>query len=225
MASSRQILLVVPKDKQDSFIKLEEQGFVLSTSEETESLHERIVDNPPSLLMLDLASFWADQCISVIESCNQNHIPVLGIVRGERKIDLDTRLTVSDLLFYPFTDNELTIRVNRLISNNNSNRTESSIRIGSVFIDLERYEVTIAGRKVVLTYKEYQLLCLMANAPGRVYSREVLLSTIWGYDYFGGIRTVDVHIRRLRSKIEDSGDVFIETVRNVGYRFSDHRYP
>jgi DNA-binding response OmpR family regulator len=66
---------------------------------------------------------------------------------------------------------------------------------------------------------------LMANAPGRVYSREVLLSTIWGYDYFGGIRTVDVHIRRLRSKIEDSGDVFIETVRNVGYRFSDHKYP
>ena len=76
------------------------------------------------------------------------------------------------------------------------------------------------GRKVLLTYKEYQLLVLLASTPGRVYTRDNLLSQVWGYDYFGGTRTVDVHIRRLRSKIEDASHSFIETIWNVGYRFN-----
>jgi DNA-binding response OmpR family regulator len=80
-------------------------------------------------------------------------------------------------------------------------------------------EVTVNGSIVELTFKEYELLKLMASNPGRVYTREVLLNKIWGYDYFGGDRTVDVHIRRLRSKIEDSGHSYIETVRNIGYKF------
>ncbi len=71
----------------------------------------------------------------------------------------------------------------------------------------------------MLTFKEYQLLTLLAANPGRVYTRETLLRNIWEYDYFGGTRTVDVHVRRLRSKIEDDDHSFIETVRNVGYRF------
>ena len=223
MALFRQILLVAPKDKQDSLTQLEVDGFVLVCSDETESVDSKIDETLPSLLMLDLASFWADQCTSVIELCKQYDIPVLGIVPKDWNLDSDNRLNVSDLLFYPFTANELRIRVSRLVSNH-INDNPPNIQIGSIFIDLERYEVIVAGRKVVLTYKEYQLLCLMASAPGRVYSREVLLSTIWGYDYFGGTRTVDVHIRRLRSKIENSGDVFIETVRNVGYRFNDNKY-
>ena len=72
---------------------------------------------------------------------------------------------------------------------------------------------------MALTYKEFQLLVLLASNPGHVYSREDLLSRIWGYDYLGGTRTVDVHVRRLRSKIEDSSNVFVETVWNVGYKF------
>jgi DNA-binding response OmpR family regulator len=72
---------------------------------------------------------------------------------------------------------------------------------------------------VLLTFKEYQLLVLLATNPGKVYTREELLTTVWEYDYLGGTRTVDVHIRRLRSKIEDADHSFIETVRNVGYRF------
>jgi DNA-binding response OmpR family regulator len=86
-------------------------------------------------------------------------------------------------------------------------------------IDLARCEVTLEGRIVELTFKEYELLKLLAANSGRVYSREVLLDQVWGYDYYGGDRTVDVHVRRLRSKIEDSTHTFIETVRNIGYRF------
>jgi two-component system alkaline phosphatase synthesis response regulator PhoP len=94
-----------------------------------------------------------------------------------------------------------------------------TLRMGDLSIDLERYEVTVAGRRVSLTYKEFQLLVLLASNPGRVYTRDALLSQIWGYDYLGGTRTVDVHIRRLRSKIEAPGRSFVETIWNVGYRF------
>ncbi len=93
------------------------------------------------------------------------------------------------------------------------------IRHGDLVIDQDRYEVTLGGRKVDLTYKEYELLKYIAARPGRVFSREDLLRAVWDYDYFGGTRTVDVHVRRLRSKINDVRYQFIETVWNVGYRF------
>jgi len=80
--------------------------------------------------------------------------------------------------------------------------------------------VYVGNRKVALTYKEFQLLVSLAGNPGHVYTREDLLSRVWGYDYLGGTRTVDVHIRRLRSKIEDSEHVFVETIWNVGYKFN-----
>ena len=94
------------------------------------------------------------------------------------------------------------------------------MKVGDLQIDLERYEVSLEGKKVLLTYKEYQMLVLLASNPGKVYSRENLLSQVWGYDYFGGTRTVDVHVRRLRSKIENANHSFIETIWNVGYRFN-----
>ena len=79
------------------------------------------------------------------------------------------------------------------------------------------------GRRLVLTFKEYQLLSKLADHPGKVFTREALLSDVWKYDYYEGARTVDVHIRRLRSKLEDTGESLIETVRNVGYRIRPDR--
>ena len=96
--------------------------------------------------------------------------------------------------------------------------TENFVRCGALTIDLANYRVTVAGESVVLTFKEYELLRYLAMNAGRVSTREQLLNRVWGYDYFGGARTVDVHIRRIRSKIEIHGNTFIETVRNVGYR-------
>ena len=86
-------------------------------------------------------------------------------------------------------------------------------------IDLVTCEVTVDGRKADLTFKEYELLKLMARNRGRVFTREALLDKIWGYDYYGGDRTVDVHMRQLRSKMSDATHTYIETVRNIGYRF------
>ena len=91
---------------------------------------------------------------------------------------------------------------------------------GNLSINPTSYEVVVSNTKINLRFKEYELLLLLASNPGRVYDRATLLNQIWGYDYFGGTRTVDVHIRRLRSKIEHNPDnPFIETIWNVGYRF------
>ena len=114
---------------------------------------------------------------------------------------------------------ELALRINRAIVMVNGPQGDNLLKIGDLMIDLDRYEVTISGRRISLTFKEFQLLALLASNPGRVYSREVLLNQLWGYDYLGGTRTVDVHIRRLRSKIEESGHSYLETIWNVGYRF------
>jgi len=94
------------------------------------------------------------------------------------------------------------------------------IRSGEVVIDEDSYTAKIQGRTLDLTFKEFELLKYLAQHPGRVFSRSQLLQEIWGYDYFGGTRTVDVHIRRLRSKLGPEFESVIDTVRNVGYRFS-----
>jgi DNA-binding response OmpR family regulator len=91
-------------------------------------------------------------------------------------------------------------------------------RLGPVALDTETYRVTASGRALDLTYKEFELLRFLASSPGRVYTRPALLREVWGYDFYGGTRTVDVHVRRLRAKLGPEHEHLIETVRGVGYR-------
>ena len=97
--------------------------------------------------------------------------------------------------------------------------TPDEIRSGDVSIDEATYTARVGGRILDLTYKEFELLKFLAQHPGRVFSRAQLLQEVWGYDYFGGTRTVDVHVRRLRAKLGPEHEAVIGTVRNVGYRF------
>ncbi len=124
-----------------------------------------------------------------------------------------------ELVFPPLESAQTLARIDVAIARANGPRDQNIISHGELVIDQDRYEVTLSGRKVDLTYKEYELLKYLAARPGRVFSREALLRAVWDYDYFGGTRTVDVHVRRLRSKIDDMKNLFIETVWNVGYRF------
>jgi DNA-binding response OmpR family regulator len=94
------------------------------------------------------------------------------------------------------------------------------IKVSGVVIDEDSYTAKVAGRALNLTFKEFELLKYLAGHPGRVFTREALLQEVWGYDYFGGTRTVDVHVRRLRAKLGSDHDQLIGTVRNVGYRFA-----
>ena len=124
-----------------------------------------------------------------------------------------------EVCFLPCTPEEVVERLKLAMSRNAPVEGPNTITHGELVIDCDRYEVTLRGRKLDLTYKEYELLKYLASNPGRVFSREALLRSVWEYDYFGGTRPVDVHIRRLRSKIDDVPHHFIEAQWNVGYRF------
>lgn len=146
-------------------------------------------------------------------------LPVLVLAAGFSTQDMNVSGGHVDYCFPPFSAEEFAVRIGLLISRMGGDDSANVVHQGEIRIDIERYEVTVSGRKVDLTFKEYELLRVLASNPGHVYSREALLQTVWAYDYYGGTRTVDVHIRRLRSKINDVEHRFIETVWNVGYRF------
>jgi two-component system alkaline phosphatase synthesis response regulator PhoP len=147
------------------------------------------------------------------------NLPVIALIPKEILDRVDLNLDADDFITSPYDARELMIRINRLLYKIAHDASHEQIKCDGLTIDLATCEVTVNGSIAELTFKEYELLKLLAGHPGRVYTREVLLDKIWGYDYFGGDRTVDVHIRRLRSKIEDAGHTYIETVRNIGYKF------
>ncbi|MEC9309225.1 MAG: winged helix-turn-helix domain-containing protein [Chloroflexota bacterium] len=155
----------------------------------------------------------------IIDRVRELKLPVILVIPKDRVANYNHSLNPDELIIYPVDAAELSLRINRAIFKVNGPQGDNLLKIGDLMIDLDRYEVTLTGRRISLTFKEFQLIALLASNPGRVYSREALLNQLWGYDYLGGTRTVDVHIRRLRSKIEESGHSYLETIWNVGYRF------
>jgi len=118
----------------------------------------------------------------------------------------------------------LRLAVSRVVGTPGSSSSEpEEIRSGDLHIDEASYSARLRGRSLDLTFKEFELLKFLAQHPGRVFTRAVLLQEVWGYDYFGGTRTVDVHVRRLRAKLGPEHEALIGTVRNVGYRFVPER--
>ena len=176
-------------------------------------------EQQPEAALVDLASIDQAQGRQLIEQCKDRRIPVLALAPLDGESQYDPTLNPDELVFYPVREGELLPRLQQAVYRVRGPASSQVLRAGELTIDLERYEVMVAGRRVSLKYKEFQLLVLLASNPGRVYSRESLLSQVWEYDYLGGTRTVDVHVRRLRSKIESPGRTFIETIYQVGYRF------
>ena len=145
--------------------------------------------------------------------------PVIALVSLDALDMIDAGAPVEDFVVAPWDPEEVLLRIRRVLRRVRGLGRGESIDCGDLVIDLDNCEVTLGGKVVTLTFKEYELLKFLASNKGRVFSREALLDEVWGYDYFGGDRTVDVHIRRVRSKIEAPTRTFIETVRNIGYRF------
>ena len=175
----------------------------------------------PHLALMDISTLSGSSAKSFIERCESLKLPVIALVSPDMLLDFDLQLGVNDFVVSPPDTDEMVTRVKLTLHRNRNDDDDDVIRAGSLVINPSTYEVSLRGKRVNLRFKEYELLRLLATNPGRVYSREALLSSIWGYDYFGGTRTVDVHIRRLRSKIEDADHPYIETIWNVGYRFRD----
>jgi len=152
--------------------------------------------------------------------------PLLLLVKGTQLADLGSRHDVfDDFCVVPAHPAELEARVRHLLLSGGGAEPEPEvIRYDDLELNLETYQAAIGGRPLDLTYMEYELLKFLAASPGRVFTREVLLSRVWGYEYYGGARTVDVHIRRLRAKLGEEHAGMIQTVRSVGYRFGESRW-
>jgi len=144
---------------------------------------------------------------------------LLALVEPEQLPAFDPSLGLDDFVATTASASELALRIRQALWRRTKVDARNVLRAGDLEMDLASYTVSISGHHVELTYKEYELLRYLATNADRVLNRETLLNRVWGYDFYGGARTVDVHIRRLRAKIEDSQRTFIETVRNVGYRF------
>jgi DNA-binding response OmpR family regulator len=146
-------------------------------------------------------------------------IPILLVIRNNKIEEIKFDWFFNDFIVYPFRKGELQARSKKLIGYIESEK--DVISIGNLRINLKEYSVHLNDEKLELTYKEFELLRLFFENRGIVFSRKDLLSRIWGLEYIGGTRTVDVHIRRLRGKLGDEFNSVIETVRNVGYRCKD----
>jgi DNA-binding response OmpR family regulator len=129
-------------------------------------------------------------------------------------------LEAHELIVTPFCADELRARIARARRSVHGVEDGDIVRVGALEINLATYQVQIGAEPVDFAYMEYELLKFLATHPGRVFSREALLNRVWGYDYYGGARTVDVHVRRVRAKL-GSEHGRIQTVRSVGYRFDD----
>ena len=200
---------------------LSRRGFNCTLTVYNEDIAEFIADQSPDVVIAEVSSYLpgniAREYIQEIKL--RTSLPIIALVAEKLLEDLDVDQNIDDFISSPYNTSELALRIKRILKREVVPDHHETINCEDLLIDLASCEVSVAGKKVELTFKEYELLKFLAGNSGRVFTREALLDKIWGMDYFGGDRTVDVHIRRLRSKIEKHGQSFIETVRNIGYRF------
>lgn len=204
--------------------ELGRQEYELVLREDVETALALIELEPPAAVLVNFALpvLTPGGLRDLLQACSgHRRIPALALLAADQLSHHDLSIGFDDFQLYPIRAQELSVRIQQALRRAGKLPRDSQdiIQCGDLVVDTTRYEVFVASHPVELTYKEYELLRFLASNPDKVFTREVLLNRVWGYDYYGGARTVDVHIRRLRSKIEDVDHLFIETVRNVGYRF------
>lgn len=206
---------------------LEKEGFKVQVANDGNTGLEKIFREDPDLVVLDLMLPGMDG----LEICRQvrrrSDVPIIMLTAKEAEIDrvLGLEMGADDYITKPFSLRELVARVKTVLrrsDHSNHESEDSVIKIGDLQIDLLGHEVRKDGKKIDLSVKEYEVLKVLASNAGRVLSRDLLLDRIWGADFYGDQRTVDVHIRWLREKIEqDPGEPrYILTVRGTGYKLS-----
>ncbi len=189
-----------------------------------DALLEALSPRPPDILVLDGVQTECE--LKELRQLLHTHFPtndtqLVVLTAPEQLATLDFKAGIDDFLLAPHRPEELVCRIKLLLWKNNKVDAEQILKAGDLVVDLANYKVFIDGDPLDLTYKEYELLRFLASHRGRVFTREALLNQVWGYDYYGGTRTVDVHIRRIRAKLGPNYENVVETVRNVGYRFNE----
>jgi len=225
-----QILVVEDEEPIAAFVQtaLEQEGFAVQVAGDGQTALREIRTCPPDLILLDLMLPGMDGlqvCRRV--RAREPYLPIIMLTARSDEVDkiVGLELGADDYVTKPFNARELVARVRavlRLARQAGDSPRRDRLQVGQLVIDRTGRSVTVAGRQVELAPKEFDLLATLAWARGRVFGREMLLERIWGYDYAGESRTVDVHVQRLRRKIEPqpAHPRYLLTVRGVGYKFA-----
>ena len=175
----------------------------------------------PDLLLIDATHDLeaAEEATRRLSLAWETGLPPIVVVVNEDSVGrFRLELGADDFLLTTATTGEISARLAMATRRAGMGDEATVLRIGDLTVNPDNYQVYVRGRPLDLTYKEFELLKFLAQRPGRVCDRDMLLREVWGYDYYGGTRTVDVHIRRLRAKLGAEHEALIETIRNVGYR-------
>jgi len=206
---------------------LEKEGFTVYVAYDGEEALEAAHRDEPHLVILDLMLPKIDGFEVCRTIRRESEVPIIMLTARDEDIDkiLGLELGADDYMTKPFNTRELLSRIRAILRRTAQHTFTGNkvVRVGDIEIDLIKHRVSVKEREVSLTSKEYALLSFLASNPGRVFSRDLLLEEIWGYEYCGDARTVDVHIRHLREKIEEypAEPYFILTVWGTGYKFRE----
>ncbi|MBS4786407.1 MAG: response regulator transcription factor [Clostridiales bacterium] len=201
---------------------LTREGYEVRGFASPQEFWEGLKQGLPQLLLLDIMLPGEDG-LSILKKLRSRsdtrRLPVILLTARDSEFDKVTGLDLGadDYVAKPFGMMELISRIRAVLRRTEGESAGAEYRRGGLYVQPEKHIVQVDGQPVTLTYKEYELLCALLEADGRVLTRDTLLSTIWGYDFDGDTRTVDVHIRRLRQKLGEAGGC-IETVKGIGYK-------
>ena len=181
-----------------------------------------IAERGPDLIIFNPKAQYfeiIDLYYSVKKDVQIQDTPIVLLMDEKEMKTADLPSGIQEVLYRPLRMGEAVARIQHVFKRLHKVDQKNLLTRGKITIDIAKYEIRVGEKKIDLTYTEFELLKFLCSNPGTVFTREVLLNKVWGYEYYGGTRTVDVHIRRLRSKIEGKSAAFIDTVRNIGYKF------
>ena len=209
---------------------LRQENFKVDTVRNGADALQRAVDKPPDLILLDLMLPEVDGlivCRLLKNDPRTKNIPIVMLTAKDEESDrvAGLELGADDYITKPFSPREVVLRINavlRRLNASNQPEEENQIETHGVVIDLDRHQVLTEDGAIDLTATEFKLITLFARSPGRVFSRNILMDTIWGQEYYGIDRTIDTHVSRLRHKLGNLGTQ-IETVYGVGYRLKEEK--
>ncbi len=224
-----QHILILSQDKDyrkalASFLK--NSGFVIYPSDTIEDTVEQFYSRKLDIIIVDVAS-WKEEGIKVYKDLKQEigtkDFSSIVIASMDLMKEINFALAFDDFVIKNEDFTEVLLRIKQLLWRQSKLDSNNIIKIEDLILNMNSYEVTVKGKTIYLTYKEYELLKFLMLNRGRVFTRDALLDKVWGYDNYSGTRTVDIHIQRLRTKLGGKSSEFIQTVRNVGYCFAGEK--
>ena len=208
---------------------LEKEGFDVACANDGQTGYNMAMAHEPELILLDIMMPKMDGFTLCKKIRQTSQVPIIMLTARSEEVDkvLGLEIGADDYVTKPFSVRELMARVKANLRKKAIEpadpSAEPNLKLGDLEIDMKKYIITKQGKTVILTTREFELMTFLAKQRGQVFTRESLLEKVWGYEYFGDARTVDVTVRRLRTKIEDEADQpkYVLTKRGVGYYFSE----